>query len=118
MNPTRHDTLIILGDVGINFHGGFRDVIKKDQLAQLPITVFSIHGNHEMQPDTIASYHTMEWHVGQRFVGREMFLALANKVVVGNDIRFLLRDVTEWEAQREASDEPDLVIPRNPCPSI
>ena len=68
MNPTPDDTLIILGDAGINFHGGLRDVIRKEQLAQLPITVFSIHGNHEMRPGTIASYHTTEWCGGQVYV--------------------------------------------------
>ena len=68
MNPTPDDTLIILGDAGINFHGGLRDVIKKEQLVQLPITVFSIHGNHEMRPGTIASYHTTEWCGGQVYV--------------------------------------------------
>ena len=40
MNPTPDDTLIILGDAYINFHGGLRDVIKKEQLTQLPITLF------------------------------------------------------------------------------
>ena len=68
MNPTPDDTLIILGDAGINFHGGLRDVIRKEQLAQLPITVFSIHGNHEMRPGTIATYHTTEWCGGQVYV--------------------------------------------------
>lgn len=47
------DILIILGDAGINFFGGERDEMLKLYLASLPITLFCIHGNHEMRP----------WHV-------------------------------------------------------
>lgn len=38
------DIMIILGDVGINFSGGFKDQAKKDYIATLPITLFCIHG--------------------------------------------------------------------------
>ena len=60
--------MIILGDAGMNFYGGFRDRYKKEHLSQLPLTIFSIHGNHEMRPNTIASYHTAEWRGGQVYV--------------------------------------------------
>ena len=40
----------------------------KKKIAKLPITVFSIHGNHEQRPETIPSYHSREWHGGHVFV--------------------------------------------------
>ena len=60
--------MIILGDAGINYYGGWRDVHKKQRLAKLPITLFSIHGNHEMRPGTLPCYHTVEWKGGQIYV--------------------------------------------------
>ena len=66
--PSRDDTMIILGDAGMNFYGGFRDRFKKEWLSQLPLTIFSIHGNHEMRPGTIASYHITEWRGGKVYV--------------------------------------------------
>ena len=50
------DVMIILGDAGINYFGDERDYIKKRFLKNLPITLFCIHGNHEMRPQKISSY--------------------------------------------------------------
>ena len=33
---------------------------------------------------------------GERFVDKEVFLSLVDKVVVGDGLRFILRDGTEW----------------------
>ena len=33
---------------------------------------------------------------GERFVDKEVFLSLVDKVVVGDRLRFILRDGTEW----------------------
>ncbi len=68
IEPTRDDTLIILGDAGINFLGKSRDARKKAHLAQLPLTIFSIHGNHEMRPETIPSYRISDWHGGKVYM--------------------------------------------------
>ena len=68
IRPTRDDTMIILGDAGINYCGGWRDIHIKQRLAKLPITLFAIHGNHEMRPGTLTCYHTMEWNGGQVYV--------------------------------------------------
>ena len=35
---------------------------------------------------------------GERFVDKEVFLSLVDKVVVGDGLRFILRDGTEWKA--------------------
>ena len=71
ISPTREDVLIILGDAGINYHGGWRDRNLKRRLAELPLTLFSIHGNHEQRPATIASYHTATWNGGEVYVEDE-----------------------------------------------
>ena len=65
---TGGDTMIILGDAGFNYYGGKRDLRAKEKMAQLPVTIFSIHGNHEMRPGTIPSYHLAEWHGGRVYV--------------------------------------------------
>ena len=46
-NTKIDDTLIILGDVGINYWCDNRDKRLKKRLSKLPITLFCIHGNHE-----------------------------------------------------------------------
>jgi 3-oxoacid CoA-transferase subunit A len=65
---TQEDVMIILGDAGINYYNDWRDVYVKDQLLQLPITLFCIHGNHEMRPDTIDSYELVTWNGGKAYV--------------------------------------------------
>lgn len=60
----RNDILIILGDAGINYYGGKRDKMLKEQLRDLPITIFAIHGNHERRPGTIPTYKEVRWHNG------------------------------------------------------
>ena len=71
VNPSREDTLIILGDAGINYYGGWRDKNLKRHLAKLPLTLCSIHGNHEQRPATIPSYHTATWNGGEVYVEDE-----------------------------------------------
>ena len=47
LGTSREDILILLGDAGINFSGGWRDRMKKELLKSLPVTIFAIHGNQE-----------------------------------------------------------------------
>lgn len=58
----REDTFIILGDVGLNYFGDFRDWRGKVQLARLPCTFFCIHGNHEQRPTPLMGYQRSEYH--------------------------------------------------------
>lgn len=60
----QRDTLIILGDAGLNYYGDGRDMALKTALSRLPLTMFCIHGNHEMRPQGIASYVESTWHGG------------------------------------------------------
>lgn len=65
MNTTPDDIMIILGDAGINYYGGRRDYQRKTKLSELPITLFCLHGNHEMRPETIPSYSLISWRGGR-----------------------------------------------------
>lgn len=48
------DAIIILGDAGWNYHGGSNDRARKAQLAQLPIEIYCVRGNHEMRPEDVS----------------------------------------------------------------
>lgn len=61
---TTEDILVILGDAGINYYLDGRDISLKEELSQLPITLFCIHGNHEERPSNISSYEEKMWHGG------------------------------------------------------
>lgn len=65
MGTTYDDIMIILGDAGINFSGGSYDEKLKSYLLRLPITLFCIHGNHEMRPETLPGYQEVSWHGGK-----------------------------------------------------
>lgn len=61
---TERDLLIILGDVGINYFGDYRDQKQKDLLCMIPATILCIRGNHELRPTSpvIANlYRRTEW---------------------------------------------------------
>jgi len=60
-----NDIMIILGDVGVNYFGKWKDQKKKCQLSELPITVFCIHGNHENKTSNIITYEQKRWNGGE-----------------------------------------------------
>ena len=60
-NTSREDLLIILGDVGVNYHLNEIDDKRKAYLNSLPISVLCIHGNHEERPEMLESYHKISW---------------------------------------------------------
>lgn len=60
----KEDVLIILGDAGINYYGWRKDRKLKEQLAELPITLLCVHGNHEQRPYTLPFYKETEWNGG------------------------------------------------------
>lgn len=67
-STTYNDILIILGDAGINYFLDERDTYIKELIDALPITLFCIHGNHEIRPEHISSYKEMQWNNGSVFV--------------------------------------------------
>lgn len=64
MNTTHDDTLIILGDAGFNYYGNYRDRNAKVYVSKLPVTLFCIHGNHEMRPTSIPTYKEKPYRGG------------------------------------------------------
>lgn len=61
---TIDDTLIILGDAGINYYANELDGDLKNSLKEYPITFFCIHGNHEERPENIKTYKIKKFHDG------------------------------------------------------
>ena len=68
---TKKDILIILGDVGINYHGNKRDLKTKQFLSKLPITLFCIKGNHEEYAGNLSFYKLIDYCSGKVFVEEE-----------------------------------------------
>ena len=69
---TSEDMIVILGDVGMNYYGNNRgDRHRKKKLNKLGVPVFCIHGNHEMRPSTIDSYHEVQWKDGTVYIEDE-----------------------------------------------
>ena len=58
---TRNDMIIVLGDAGINYYRNERDLRLKEMLAQSPITLLCVHGNHEERPENISTYTETEF---------------------------------------------------------
>lgn len=84
-------TFIILGDVGLNYYGDRRDRRGKDALAQIPITFFCIHGNHEMRPSEELGYARKTFGM---FTGEEVKVHLRfENHLVGAVLDRLGRDV-------------------------
>ncbi len=63
--PTEEDIIVLLGDVGVNYTGGMRDRLMKQELSRMKPAFFCIHGNHENRTQNIGSYQEKEWHGGR-----------------------------------------------------
>jgi len=69
---TPSDTVVLLGDVGMNYFGNNHgDRHRKKRLNKIGPTIFCIHGNHEMRPETIPTYHEVQWHGGTVYMEDE-----------------------------------------------
>lgn len=69
---TEKDTIVVLGDAGLNYYGNNRgDKKRKAQLNRRGVKVLCIHGNHEIRPATIPSYIEKEWQGGSVYVEEE-----------------------------------------------
>ncbi len=73
------DTMIILGDAGINYYGGFKDEVLKRNLSHLGMKLFCVHGNHEMRPESTGLYEEREWNGGKVYVEAEYPLLMFAK---------------------------------------
>lgn len=62
---TEKDTMIILGDVGLNYYKDSRSYRSKVYYTgEITCTLFCIHGNHEMNPEYMDSMKEKEWNGG------------------------------------------------------
>lgn len=68
MQLTENDTIVMLGDVGLNYYGEKRDRLPKRILSSLPVTFLCIHGNHEIRPQNIPEYNPTIWNGGRVLV--------------------------------------------------
>lgn len=50
LDPTPNTAVIILGDVGLNYHLDDKDKATKRGLARYPFTFYCVRGNHEARP--------------------------------------------------------------------
>jgi 3-oxoacid CoA-transferase subunit A len=118
---TEDDILIILGDAGINYYSEKKDRKLKAMLYSLPITLFCIHGNHEMRPQIIEAYKEVQWHGGTVYRENEYPNILFAKdgevydfdgisaIVIGGaysvDKEYRLENGWSWWADEQPSDE-------------
>lgn len=63
-DTTKEDVMIILGDAGINYWLNNADRQLKNDLTDLDITLFCVHGNHEARPWEAADYEEIMWNGG------------------------------------------------------
>lgn len=120
-NTTKDDILIILGDVGINYCEDTSDIQIKNKLAQLPITLFCVHGNHEQRPENITTYKLAQWHGGKVYMeeqypnlifakdGEIYNIGDKNVIVIGGaysvDKMYRLGRGGKWFPDEQASEE-------------
>ena len=90
---TIYDIMIINGDAGINTIYPNRDRQIKEFLAELPITLFCVHGNHENRPEHIMSYRQSTFCGGRVWWDPEfpdMYFAVDGEVYDFGNIRTLV----------------------------
>ena len=51
--------------MAVNYTGRLRDKYIKEEMNNIGVTFFCIHGNHENRPQNIASYQEMNWNGGR-----------------------------------------------------
>lgn len=58
------DTLVVLGDVGLNYNLNTVDWYRKRDAASIPVTMLCVHGNHEARPTKKMRYQEKEFAGG------------------------------------------------------
>lgn len=64
------DTMVLLGDAGLNYFFDHRDEKLKEKLGKYPFTYFLIRGNHEERPSNCMKKNPDEWHMEAMFGGQ------------------------------------------------
>lgn len=68
---TPDQIIVLLGDVCVNYLQNTQDYVSKKRLQDSGRTYFCIHGNHEMRPESIASYQEQLGNFGRVYVEQE-----------------------------------------------
>lgn len=63
-----YKTVVLLGDVGLNYYLNNKDAKRKMLLQNSGHTYFCIHGNHECRPENIETYKEKQWSGGTVYV--------------------------------------------------
>lgn len=63
-STTEDDTIIVLGDAGINYSLDENDYYLKKSLKELNVSLFLVYGNHEQRPNLIDTYNEKQWNGG------------------------------------------------------
>lgn len=93
VKPTAEDIIVILGDVGANFHEDERDDAVKHILSKLKPTILCIHGNHEIRPWNIPGYQQKEWNGGKVWYQEEypgLLFATDGEIFNMDGVRYLV----------------------------
>ena len=89
---TTEDIVVLLGDVGANYHNNERDDALKAVLTRLAPTFLCIHGNHEMRPWNIAGYHLTDWQGGKVWIQDEypnLLFARDGEIFTINGLKYI-----------------------------
>ena len=65
---TADQIIVLLGDVGVNYNRTLNECVHKQKLQDSGRTYFCIHGNHEMRPENIETYHEKSNEFGTFYV--------------------------------------------------
>ncbi len=75
--------LILLGDTGINWYGGKKDIRFKTEISNLNCELFVIRGNHDMPPNEIAGIKKVFNEEIKNYVLKEDEFPLINYLIDG-----------------------------------
>lgn len=65
---TADQIIVLLGDVVVNYNRTLNEYVHKQKLQDSGRTYFCIHGNHEMRPENIETYHEKSNEFGTFYV--------------------------------------------------
>lgn len=62
--PVPGDTIILLGDVGLNYHMSLREANLRRAVSAHGVDILCVHGNHERRPEGLEGYAAKTWNGG------------------------------------------------------
>lgn len=74
------DTIVLLGDAGLNYFFNYQDINTKRKINKYGINIFIIRGNHEERPSICMENNPNKWHIEKYW---------NNLVYVENDFPFI-----------------------------